>query len=50
VRAGFAVLKENDGELDVTIQRVEYDTEGAARDVAAAGLPPEYADKLLAAA
>jgi putative phosphoesterase len=49
-RAGFAVLKENDDELDVTIQRVEYDTEAAARDVAAAGLPPEYADKLLAAA
>jgi putative phosphoesterase len=49
-RAGFAVLNEVDGKLDVTIQRVEYDAELAARDVAAAGLPSEYADKLLAAA
>jgi putative phosphoesterase len=49
-RAGFAVLTEADGQLDVTIQRVEYDAEQAAHDVAAAGLPSEYADKLLAAA
>jgi putative phosphoesterase len=49
-RAGFAVLEDVHGTLDVTIQRVEYDAETAARDVAAAGLPSEYADKLLAAA
>jgi putative phosphoesterase len=49
-RAGFALLDEVDGELDVTIQRVDYDAETAARDVAAAGLPSEYAEKLLAAA
>src|SRR3954454_8177268 len=49
-RAGFAILVEAGGSLDVTIQRVEYDTEAAARDVAAAGLPAEYAEKLLAAA
>jgi putative phosphoesterase len=49
-RAGFAVLDGSDGRLDVTIQRVEYDAETAARDVAAAGLPSEYADKLLVAA
>jgi putative phosphoesterase len=48
-RAGFAVVTEADGQLDVTIQRVEYDAEQAAHDVAAAGLPSEYADKLLAA-
>jgi putative phosphoesterase len=50
VRAGFAVLQESGGRLDVTIQRVEYDAHAAARDVAAAGLPSEYADKLLIAA
>jgi putative phosphoesterase len=49
-RAGFAILEDRGGELDVTIQRVAYDAETAARDVAAAGLPSEYADKLLAAA
>jgi putative phosphoesterase len=49
-RAGFAVLANAGGRLDVTIQRVDYDAEQAARDVAAAGLPSEYADKLLAAA
>ena len=49
-RAGFAILGDSDGRLDVRIQRVDYDAETAARDVAAAGLPSEYADKLLAAA
>jgi putative phosphoesterase len=49
-RAGFAILGDSGGRLDVTIQRVDYDAETAARDVAAAGLPSEYADKLLAAA
>ena len=49
-RAGFAILEDADGRLTVTIQRVVYDAEAAARDVAAAGLPSEYADKLLAAA
>jgi putative phosphoesterase len=49
-RAGFALLEESGGALHVTIQRVEYDARQAARDVAAAGLPIEYADKLLVAA
>jgi putative phosphoesterase len=49
-RAGFAILEDVGGRLGVTIQRVEYDAQTAARDVAAAGLPSEYADKLLAAA
>jgi predicted phosphodiesterase len=48
-RAGVALLQGSGGRLDVTIQRVEYDAEQAARDVAAAGLPSEYADKLLVA-
>jgi putative phosphoesterase len=48
-RAGFAILGASGGSLDVTIQRVDYDAATAARDVAAAGLPSEYADKLLVA-
>jgi putative phosphoesterase len=49
-RAAFAVLQDAGVGLEVTIERVEYDAAGAARDVAAAGLPSEYADKLLVAA
>ena len=36
--------------VHVTIERVAYDAEAVAREVAAAGLPAEYADKLLVAA
>jgi putative phosphoesterase len=49
-RASLVLLQASGGELDVTIPRVEYDAKTAARDVAAAGLPSEYADKLLVAA
>ena len=49
-RAGFAVLRPGDTGLEVTIERVPYDAEAVAREVAAAGLPGEYADKLVAAA
>jgi putative phosphoesterase len=48
-RACFAVLDSTEAGLDVAIKRVEYDTESAARDVAAAGLPAELADGLLTA-
>ena len=34
----------------MTIERVDYDAEAVAREVAAAGLPAEFADKLVAAA
>ncbi len=34
----------------VTIERVPYDAQAVAREVAAVGLPTEYADKLLIAA
>ena len=34
----------------VTIERVEYDAGAVAREVAAAGLPAEFADKLVLAA
>jgi putative phosphoesterase len=49
-RAAFAVLGPGDRHPDVTIERVSYDAEAVAREVAAAGLPGEYADKLVAAA
>jgi putative phosphoesterase len=49
-RAAFAVLREAEAEMDVTIERVAYDAEAVAREVAAAGLPQEYAEKLVAAA
>ena len=49
-RAAFAVLEADGEDLDVRIERVDYDAESVAREVAAAGLPGEYAEKLLAAA
>jgi putative phosphoesterase len=50
-RAGFAVLELDDaGQVQVSIERVPYDAEAVAREVAAAGLPSEYAQKLVAAA
>ena len=49
-RAGFAILRPGDTRLDVTIERVPYDAEAVAREVTAAGLPEEYAEKLVAAA
>jgi putative phosphoesterase len=50
-RCAFAVLERDEqGGVQVSIQRVPYDTEAVAREVTAAGLPSEYADKLIAAA
>ena len=49
-RGAFAVLRAADNGVDVTIERVEYDAEAVARQVAAAGLPTEFADKLVVAA
>jgi putative phosphoesterase len=49
-RGAFAILRSVRDGVDVTIERVEYDAEAVAREVAASGLPVEYADKLLAAA
>jgi putative phosphoesterase len=49
-RTAFAILEPADGVPRVTIERVEYDARAVAEEVAAAGLPAEYADKLLAAA
>ena len=49
-RAAFAILRAGEHGVEVTIERVAYDAKAVAREVAAVGLPSEYADKLLIAA
>jgi putative phosphoesterase len=50
-RAAFARLETDEsGDVAASIERVPYDAESVAREVAAAGLPGEYAEKLVAAA
>ena len=49
-RAAFAILKSDGREVRASIERVAYDAEAVAAEVAAAGLPGEYAAKLLVAA
>jgi putative phosphoesterase len=47
-RAAFAVLEADaGGRVRARIERVEYDAAAAAREVAVAGLPLEFADKLV---
>jgi predicted phosphodiesterase len=48
-RGAFAVLRPSSGAVDVTIERFPYDAERVAREVRDAGLPGEYAEKLLTA-
>jgi putative phosphoesterase len=48
-RAAFALLEFDKGELVADIDRVEYDVAVVAREVERAGLPGEYAHKLVAA-
>jgi putative phosphoesterase len=49
-RGAFALLEATDVGIEVTIERVTYDAETVAAEVRAAGLPVEFADKLLVAA
>jgi putative phosphoesterase len=49
-RGALAVLEAEDDVVRVRIERVEYDAAAVAREVAAAGLPSEFAEKLLIAA
>jgi putative phosphoesterase len=49
-RGAFAVLEPADGTVEVTIERIDYDADAVAAEVRAAGLPGEFADKLLVAA
>ena len=49
-RGGFAVLEPDGAGVVARIERFDYDADAVAREVAAAGLPTEYADKLVRAA
>ncbi|MGO9489608.1 MAG: metallophosphoesterase family protein [Solirubrobacteraceae bacterium] len=49
-RAAFALLTAGGDGVGAAIERVEYDADRVAGEVRAAGLPGEYADKLLVAA
>ena len=49
-RAAFAVLELAGDRVVANIERVDYDAEAVGRELAAAGLPAEYADKLVLAA
>jgi putative phosphoesterase len=49
-RGGFAVLEPAEDRVTARIERFDYDVNAVAREVAALGLPREYADKLLLAA
>ncbi|EHN13070.1 phosphodiesterase MJ0936 family [Patulibacter medicamentivorans] len=48
-RGAFAILTAADDGVDVAIERVEYDAAAVAEQVRAAGLPGEFADKLVTA-
>jgi putative phosphoesterase len=49
-RAAYGVLEIDAGKVVADIERVEYDVAAVARDVESAGLPGEYAEKLVLAA
>ena len=49
-RGALAVLEAEGSGVRVRIERVDYDAGAVAREVAAAGLPAEFADKLVLAA
>lgn len=49
-RGSVALLEERDGTVDVSIERVAYDTHAVATHIRSVGLPPELADQLVRAA
>jgi putative phosphoesterase len=49
-RAAFALLERGRDRVVAHIERVQYDAEAVAREIGAAGLPSEYAEKLVRAA
>jgi len=49
-RGAFAILEAEGGGVSVRIERVAYDAVAVARQVAAVGLPQEFAEKLVIAA
>ncbi len=48
-RGAFAVLRATADGVDASVERVDYDAEAVAAEVREAGLPGEFADKLLTA-
>jgi putative phosphoesterase len=49
-RGAFAILTPTGDSVEVSIERVSYDADAVAAEVREAGLPSEFADKLLVAA
>jgi diadenosine tetraphosphatase ApaH/serine/threonine PP2A family protein phosphatase len=49
-RGAFAILTATADGVEASIERVAYDAHAVAAEVREAGLPGEFADKLLAAA
>jgi putative phosphoesterase len=49
-RAAFALLQLDGDRVAADIERIDYDAEAVGRELAAVGLPGEYADKLVLAA
>jgi predicted phosphodiesterase len=49
-RGALAILELADGRVEASLERVPHDAEAVAREVAAVGLPSEFAAKLVAAA
>jgi len=49
-RGSFAILEDDNGEMDVSIERVAYDTQAVATEIRDVGLPTELADQLRRAA
>ena len=47
---GFAALPSLEAASEVTLERVCYDSQAVAEEVAVSGLPGEFAEKLVAAA
>jgi putative phosphoesterase len=46
-RASYAVVRVEDGQVEVEVKRREYDCKKAAQKIRAAGLPASFADRLL---
>lgn len=48
-RGSFALLEEEDGDVNVSIERVAYDAQAVGTEIRDVGLPRELADQLLGA-
>jgi diadenosine tetraphosphatase ApaH/serine/threonine PP2A family protein phosphatase len=48
-RGSFALLEDEDGDVNVSIERVAYDVHAVAAEIGNVGLPRELADQLVRA-